>query len=115
MRADKVSFLHFRHFRHDKIQPTGGLTIAYRLINFDDVAGVVEIEYNFSECGDKEHYKRRVGAAIASGRLDSPKCDIYRDRLPKEDWFNIFEGNVINSYYMSDGCKLVNTSRAKGK
>jgi hypothetical protein len=111
MRADKVSFLHFRHVLpwDDKLQPTGGLTVAYT-INDD----FTEIKFSVACCSEKDHYNKKIGNAVSSGRFTKGFYGYYT-RVDAATWFDRFEKFIQEVYTTADGCDLANTSRAKGK
>jgi hypothetical protein len=100
--------MHFRHFS-DKLEPKGGVTLAYQLQTLDDQ--IVGISYGFALCTTKDHYNKRIGKLIAGGRLE--KHPEYTSIDNPENWFNEVEQAVITTSTVTDGCVLVNSSRGK--
>lgn len=56
-------FAHFREINRGEIATKGGTTIAY---DFSDT----EIKYGVAECSRRDNYCRKIGRAIAGGRLE---------------------------------------------
>lgn len=59
-----VKYIHLRVYdeAHGGPLSKGGITFAY------DIQGD-QIRYTMSKCNDKDHYNKKIGRAIASGRL----------------------------------------------
>lgn len=112
MIKDKVQFLHFRHVFAGKVNPKGGLTIAYKLHYEGEIAN--SIEFEFSECSLKDHYNKRKGRLISGGRLRSSKVEseVFSIDSP-ETWFDDFEYHINQEYAKVSGYYLGNTSRAR--
>lgn len=113
MRQDKIAFLHFRHLKNDRLEPKGGLTVAY---TFNETESV--ITYDYADCSTKDHYNRKIGAAIAAGRLSKAITHEFglAFQFPVSSastWFQEFETYILTNVEPDDGCKLVNVSRAK--
>lgn len=66
--ANDVRYIYVREGYENDDLPTGPITIAYR---FNDEKGVVE--FNTATCGKKDNFSRKVGRAVASGRLSANK------------------------------------------
>lgn len=67
-----IKFIHCRVVRDGKIQPKGGLTIAYVLNDTFKVVG-----YAAAKCHERDHYNKRVARAKSAGRLLS--ADYYTE------------------------------------
>lgn len=60
-----IKFVHLR--RRDpffgQLDPRGGVTIAY------DIDDTGKVSYTHSICSDRDHYCRRIGRMVSTGRL----------------------------------------------
>jgi hypothetical protein len=62
-------FVHIRNRdRAGKILPHGGFTVAYERVATDDGDFV---RYAVAKCAKRDHYNRKRGATISSGRLST--------------------------------------------
>lgn len=77
-------FIHLRRrdpfFGH--LEPKGGITVAYDI----DPAGTVH--YTFSQCSNKDHYNKRIGRLVSTGRLQANRNI---STFPKVEGVNIVE------------------------
>ena len=70
MRATGVNFMHFRKLGEDgKPLPYGGMTVAYKVLADGSVIVAESKCRNDSETGMRDNFNRKVGAAIAGGRV----------------------------------------------
>jgi hypothetical protein len=60
-----VKFIHLR--RRDPLwgflEPTGGITVAY------DIEPDGRVRYVHAQCSNKDHYNKRIGRMVSTGRL----------------------------------------------
>ena len=111
MRTDKIAFLHFRVLdEKNQIKPKGGLTVAYRLYETEGYDKVT-IEYYSSFCSYKDHYNRKIGGQVSSGKLAKYGGRLFV--LDRNTWFNNFEYYLLSS--LDNYLPFINTSRAKVK
>lgn len=79
-----VKYIHLRRrdpfFGH--LEPTGGITVAY------DISPDNKVSYAFSQCSNKDHYNRKIGRAVSSGRLEN---DIRTRVFDKVEGVNVVE------------------------
>lgn len=66
-----IRFIHLRQFNADRgeYQHNAGTTIAYEVTDN-------EIRYSVARCNPREHFCKRVGRQVASGRLLANKCTV---------------------------------------
>lgn len=67
----KVKFLHFRWKDGEAVDPRGGYTVAYKIV--EDSNTTPRIDYAVAKCCQTDNYNKHVGRAKAAGRLDSDK------------------------------------------
>lgn len=62
-----IRFIHLR--RRDAfwghLEPTGGITVAY------DIEPDGKVRYTFAQCSNKDHYDKRIGRLVSTGRLEA--------------------------------------------
>ena len=90
MEQERVKYMHLR-FRDDTfdISPYGGVTVAFT--EHTDTVGF-HYHYNMSFCNYKDHYCKKLGRMISSGRL-SKDNKMFRPSLVDDD------PNPDNGYY----------------
>lgn len=63
-----IKYVHLRCFQLEgTIEPKGGITIAYEFMLDNGPTSVVR--YSFAICSPKDHYNKKIGRAVAAGRL----------------------------------------------
>jgi hypothetical protein len=86
-----IKFIHLR--RRDPfdghLEPKGGITVAYDIIDG-------KVHYVQAQCSDKDHYCKAIGRAISSGRLLANKEKTVWV-FPKAEGVNIVE-QIINHH-----------------
>jgi hypothetical protein len=73
-----IKYIHLREKNHgiingDDYSNFGGATIAYDVHTPSGSGAVASVSYFVAFCRDNEHYNKKIGAAVAKGRLLSPK------------------------------------------
>ena len=99
----KVYYMHFRQLdlansvfdSNHRLSPNGGMTVAYRYYYTDD--NKTHIQYSVAKCDSREHYNKKIGRAIAGGRLLSGKPGRFGQlTLDSWNWFDEFESHLYN-------------------
>ena len=69
-KLDEVKYIHLRNFVDEWVQVSnrGGLTIAYRYVDANHVNMAI------ARCNVRDNFCRRIGRAIALGRLEMGWC-----------------------------------------
>lgn len=77
-----VKFLHVRLLNESgRPLPKGGVTVAYR----QDDEKIFEVSYAF--CNPKDHYCKKIGRDISTGRLVSKKGACFIEADTKQELF----------------------------
>lgn len=64
-----IKYIHLRRYDPEgNLLPKGGATIAY-IIDYDNSADCRKLDYKIARCNYKDVFSRKIGRAIASGRM----------------------------------------------
>lgn len=92
---DKPRYIHFRYPSFDGLHPTGGVTVAYQLN--EPIQGGPFITFAYSLCNIKDHYNKKLGRTIATGRLRTERTR--HTFYPQSDeWFAEFEQMLFHAF-----------------
>lgn len=69
-----IRFVHIRRYSRELSldpSPTGGTTIAYELSGD-------RVIYSASRCSDKDHYNKKIGRSVTTGRMEKGNYASFR-------------------------------------
>lgn len=113
-----VENIKFKHFRFEEIDPNnkdtviipqGGVTLAYsEEKNLEDEEGLSKFIYAMAWCHHTDNYNKKIGRAIATGRLVGRHADDWKQEMYCPNLTEFFEyiADVIEEEYLSMGCSI---------